>query len=125
MRILAITDCHRERVENGSEVFCFRLIHALRRCHEVDVVARASHGSYADRNVDDGAFNNLRDMTQLFPRRRARCRVTERRLWPFEHPRQPYAPWCPIRRGSGRWLVVLFCRAPGTTGCTLIKVESI
>ena len=30
---------------------------------------------------------------------RGRCRETERRLQPFEHPRQPYEPWCSIRRG--------------------------
>jgi glycosyltransferase involved in cell wall biosynthesis len=67
VRILAITDYHRERVENGSEVFCSRLIHSLRRSHDVYVVARASEGSRADWNVDDAAFEDLKDIAQLLP----------------------------------------------------------
>ena len=36
----------------------------------------------------------------------ARCQATRRRLWPFEHSRQPYALSCYIRRGSCQWPVV-------------------
>jgi hypothetical protein len=31
-------------------------------------------------------------------------RATGRRLWPFEHSRQPDEPWCSIRRATCRWL---------------------
>ena len=50
--------------------------------------------------------------------------ATERRLWPSEHPRQPYAPWCSIRRDSFQWFAARFFRAPVPSGCTLIVVES-
>jgi glycosyltransferase involved in cell wall biosynthesis len=64
VRILAITDYYRERVENGSEVFCARLIDALRRDHRIDVLARAAEEAGAGRSrarwsVDDGTANDL------------------------------------------------------------------
>jgi hypothetical protein len=43
--------------------------------------------------------------------------VTGRRLWPFEHSRQPDEPWCSSRRATCRWLEVRFFRAPVRSGC--------
>jgi glycosyltransferase involved in cell wall biosynthesis len=59
MRILVITDYYREQSENGSEVFCGRLIAYLRQAHQVDVLARASPGSRADINVADALWSDV------------------------------------------------------------------
>ena len=42
------------------------------------------------------------------PERRALLPATSRRLWPFEHSRQPDESWCSIPRAISRWLVVRF-----------------
>src|ERR1017187_9615727 len=39
--------------------------------------------------------------TTVLGEHRDRCPETTRRLWPFEHPRQPDESWCSIRRGTG------------------------
>jgi hypothetical protein len=47
----------------------------------------------------------LRSMVRVAP-------ATERRLWPFEHPRQPDEPWGSIRRGTCRWPLARFFSVP-------------
>src|ERR1017187_9966583 len=62
--------------------------------------------------------------TTVLGEHRDRCPETTRRLWPFEHPRQPDESWCSIRRGTFRWPVVRFFNAPVPSGCTFTEVES-
>src|ERR1035437_5170511 len=42
------------------------------------------------------------------PAHHVHCPATERRLRPFEHPRQPYEFLCSNRRGTCQWLAVRF-----------------
>src|ERR1035441_4928375 len=45
---------------------------------------------------------------------RDRCQPTGKKLWPFEHPRQPYESWCSIRRGICQWPAVRFFQRAGS-----------
>jgi len=50
MKILIVTEYYRDRCFNGSEVFCSQLVNALRREHEIDVLARDSDEPAGARN---------------------------------------------------------------------------
>ena len=59
------------------------------------------------------------------PVRRAFDLATVRRLWPFEHPRQPYESWWSNRHETFRWPAGRFFSAPVPSGCTLMTVLSV
>ncbi len=75
MRILAITEYYRRQAWNGSEIFCSRLIDALRVHHEVAVLARSAGDDEAAERIDiavpDSIVNDADALRRLLVERTA------------------------------------------------------